>query len=115
MAKKPGAGDLFCSVAFGKREEVDDGYGNTRGAFVEEVSTRAAYIHLRGGESVLAGRLEGKHTQVIRVRSTSRTRQITPDWYAQDKRTLTYFAVRDVTPGLDRQFIDLLCERGVAP
>ena len=114
MAKKPDAGELFYSVAFGKREDVDDGYGNTKGAFAEAFATRAAYIHLRGGESVLASRLEGKHTQVIRVRSSAQTRQITSDWYAQDKRSLTFFAVRDVTPGLDRQFIDLLCESGVA-
>ncbi|MDQ0996881.1 head-tail adaptor [Phyllobacterium ifriqiyense] len=114
MAKKPSAGDLFYSVAFGKREEVTDEYGNTQGAFVEQFSQRAGYIHLRGGESVLAGRLEGKHTQIIRVRSTSQTRQIKSDWYAQDKRDLKYFAVRDVTPLLDRQFIDILVEAGVA-
>ena len=115
MAKKPNAGELFYSVAFGKREEVTDEYGNTQGAFVELFATRAAYLHLRGGESVMAGRLEGKHTQVIRVRSSTQTRQITTDWYAQDKRSLIFFAVRDVTPSLDRQFIDLLCESGVAP
>lgn len=114
MAKNPSAGDLFYAVAFGKREEVDDGYGNTQGQFVEEFSTRAGYIHLRGGESVMAGRLEGKHTQIIRIRSTSRSRQITSDWYAQDKRDLKYFAVRDVTPLLDRQFLDILVEAGVA-
>lgn len=114
MAKKPDAGELFYSIAFGKREEITDEYGNTQGAFVEAFHQRAAYIHLRGGESVMAGRLEGKHTQIVRVRASAQARQITSDWYAQDVRTGEYLAIQDVTPGLDRQFIDLLCENGVA-
>lgn len=118
MAKKPNAGDLFYSVAFFKREDTNpdfpEDYGNVVSGWVEQFRTRAAYIHLRGGEQVLAGRLQGKHTQVIRVRAHEKTRSIQTDWYVQDVRSGTKFAVRDVTPGLDRQFIDILCESGVA-
>jgi len=110
MAQNPNAGDLIHSVAFGKRVEQGDEFGNTQGPFAEQFSCRAAYLHLKGGESVLAARLEGKHSQVIRVRFNSNTRQITADWYVKDKRTDMLFAVSDVTPSENRQFVDVLID-----
>lgn len=127
MAKPLGAGDLYYSVAFLKREEIDDGMGNTiDDKLVEQFRCRAAYRHLRGGESVMAARLDGKHTQVIIVRASSQTRQITTDWIVRDVRassetepgsgkfTGDIFNVRDVTHETDRMWISLLCEKGVA-
>lgn len=108
------ANDLFYRVAFDRRAEVEDGHGNTVSDWVEEFQCRAAYRHLRGGESVMAGRLEGKHTQIIAVRASSQTRQITADWRVRDARSGNTFAIRDVTHETDRQWISLLVERGVA-
>jgi SPP1 family predicted phage head-tail adaptor len=108
------ANDLTERVAFDLRAEVDDGYGNTQSDWVERFQCRAAYRHLRGGESVMAGRLEGKHTQIITVRSSSQTRQIDTDWRVRDTRTGQEFNIRDVTHETDRQWISLLVERGVA-
>lgn len=114
MADKVDAGLLVLRVAFDERSEVDDGYGNTQSDWVERFQCRAAYRHLRGGESVMAGRLEGKHTQIITVRSSSQTRQIDTDWRVRDMRTGQEFNIRDVTHETDRQWISLLVERGVA-
>lgn len=114
MAKKIGAGDLYYRVAFDKRAEVDDGYGNTQSDWVEQFQCRAAYRHLRGGESVMAGRLQGRHSQVIIVRASSQTRQVSTDWRVRDVRDGTVFNIRDVTVETDRMFISFLCERGVA-
>lgn len=114
MAEKLGAGDLYHRVAFDRRAEVDDGMGNTQSEWVEQFQCRAAYRHLRGGESVMAGRLEGKHTQIITVRASSQTRTITSDWRVRDARSGGAFAIRDVTHETDRQWISLLVERGVA-
>ena len=108
------AGDLHYRVAFARRVDVDDGYGNTKGAWLEQFQCRAAYRQLRGGESVMAGRLEGRHTQIITVRSSSHTRQIGTDWRVRDVRTGDEFNIRDVTHETDRQWISLLVERGVA-
>lgn len=108
------AHDLFYRVAFDRRVDVDDGYGNTKGDWQEKFQCRAAYRHLRGGESVMAGRLEGRHTQVITVRSSSQTRKVTTDWRVRDVRTGDEFNIRDVTQETDRQWISLLVERGVA-
>lgn len=112
--KAIGAGDLYYRVAFDSRIEVDDGYGNTVSDWTEQFQCRAAYRHLRGGESVMAGRLEGKHVQVITVRVSSQTLAITTDWRVRDVRNSDVFNIRDVTNETDRQWISLLCEKGVA-
>lgn len=114
MAKQISAGDLYYRVAFDKRAEVDDGYGNTVSDWREQFQCRAAFRHLRGGESVMAGRLQGKHVQVITVRASSQTREITTDWRVRDVRTGEAFNIRDVTHETDRAFISFLCEKGVA-
>ncbi len=118
MAKQPSAGDLYERVGFEARlsENPDSpiDYGNTEFDWVEQFAVRAQFIHLRGGEDVMAARLEGRHTQVIRVRSSIATRTITTDFRAVDKRTGDIFNIRDVTHDVGRQFIDLLAERGVA-
>lgn len=127
MTKSLGAGDLYYKVAFLKREETDDGLGNVTGhKFVEQFACRAAYRHLRGGETVMAGRLQGKHAQVIIVRSSSQTRLVTTDWIVRDVRASTetepgsgqfagdVFNIRDVTQETDRMWITFLCEKGVA-
>lgn len=114
MAKQIGAGDLYYRVNCQKRVEVEDGLGNTVSDFATQFSVRAAYKHLRGGESVMASRLENKHPIIITVRASSQTREITADWRLIDARDGTVWAVRDVTHETDRQWISLLCERGVA-
>jgi len=112
--EKRGAGDLFYRVAFDKRAEVEDGYGNTVSGWVEQFQSRAAYRHLRGGESVMAGRLAGKHTQIVTVRASSQTRAVTTDWRVRDVRNSDVFNIRDVTHEADRQWISLLVEKGAA-
>lgn len=113
MARKPSSGGLFFKVAFDKRIQTDDGFGNPVGAWGEQFECRAAYRHLRGGEAVIAARLEGKHVQVITVRAFAATRAVTTDYRIRDVRTALTFNIRDVTPNLDRQFIDFLVESGV--
>lgn len=111
---KAGSGQLHYQVALLKREDVDDGMGNTVSDFVEQFQTRAEFIHLRGSEAVMAGRLQGKHTQVIRVRNSSNTRLISTDWMVRDVRTGKSFNIRDIEQEVNRQFIALTCESGVA-
>lgn len=114
MAKKPGGGDLFENVGFDMRGSASDGAGGTISAFVEQFTRRASYIHLRGGEDVLAARLEGRHVQVVRVRADSSTRTVTTDWRISDKRSGVAYNIRDITPSGDRMWLDMLVEKGVA-
>ncbi|MBB2973951.1 phage head closure protein [Mesorhizobium sp. RMAD-H1] len=114
MAQPVSAQDLVYRVAFDERVEIDDGAGNTVGDWQERFQCRAAFRHLRGGESVMASRLQGHHVQIITVRSLSQARQVTTDWRVRDVRTGVAFNIRDVTHEVDRQFIAFLCESGVA-
>lgn len=111
------AGDLYYRVHCQKETDAVDELGNpvpTGGVWQTQFTVRAAYKHLRGGEDVMAGRLQGRHTQLITVRASSQSRQITSGWRLVDARDGTVFNVRDVTHEIDRMFVGLLCERGGA-
>lgn len=116
MAQSPrGAGPLIELVAFDKRDAVDDGYGNTvAGPFVEQFRLHAAFIDLRGSETVMAARLQSRATKVVRVRASDQARQIGEDWQARDVRRGTEFNIRTITNDVSRAYIDLLVEYGVA-
>lgn len=118
MAKKPGAGNLYYKVGLQKQTTANPDspadYGNTVDVWDEQFECRAEFRHLRGNEEILAARLQGTHIQVITVRSSTETRQITTDWRVVDKRTSEEFNIRDVTAETNRQFISLLCEKGIA-
>lgn len=122
-----GAGQLFENVAFDERANASDGEGNTEGEFVQQFECRAGFTFLRGGETVIAGRLEGRQPVVVRVRRSSNTLRIEPDWQMRDLRSGewlggsgaeywsgTCYAVRSVIPTDDRLFLDITVESGVA-
>lgn len=101
-------------MSFHKREEVDDGYGNTVGEMVKQSECLAEFVHLRGSEEVMAGRLQGTHTQLIRVRRSRATEAVNTDWAVKDERRGTWFNIRDITLLPDRRTIDILAQAGVA-
>jgi len=119
--------DLFHKVAFDSRAAEDDGEGNVEGKFVQRFECRAGFTFLRGGETVIAGRLEGRQPVVVRVRRSSNTLQIAPDWRMRDLRNGEWlgepdapywsgpeYAVRSVIPTDDRLFLDVTVESGGA-
>ena len=105
---------MIHAVAFDKRSTASDGAGGTTSDWVEQFACRAEYIHLRGGEGVQSARLEGRHPQIIRVRSSIASRLVATDWQVRDTRTLDEFNIRDIAPSKDRKYIEFLCEKGVA-
>lgn len=109
-----GAGDLSHRVVLQKQGATSDGAGGTTTAFADQFTVWAGYTNPRSGESVMAGRLAGKPTKVVRIRCSSQARQVTTDWRLRDHRTGELFNIREVTETEDRAFVDLLCEGGVA-
>ena len=105
------AGALRERVSFAARGEQKDGFGNEVSGWVEQFQDAAEYTHLRGTETVIAARLANRHPQVVRVRSSARTRSVTSDWRITDTRTGTEYAVKDVTHTTDNKWCDFLCER----
>lgn len=109
------AGELTERIAFesrGPSTGPDD--GNTQGDFVERFCLSAKRQNLRGTETVMASRLQGRQPAVFTVRASSLSCQITTDWQARDKRTGTVFAIHGVTRTSDRAWYEILAESGVA-
>lgn len=113
MTKTPIAQELRHRVSFGKRVEVDDGFGNTIGDFAVEFSCRASFRHRGGSEAVMAARLEGRQILGVYVRSSENTRRITSDWRMQDERG-TEYAIDVVDSITDRRWVYLTVESGSA-
>lgn len=118
-AEELGAGDLKHRVRFERRQAIDDGAGNEEsGAWLPQF-TRSAYIALsKGGESVMAARLQGTSPALIVVRFDSSSRQITPDWRAVELHgdgRETVYAIRQAQDmERQRRWMTILCESGVA-
>ncbi len=106
--------DLYHKVAFDEREAVDRGDGVTVGNWVEKFQVRAGFMPLRGGESVMAGRLQGQQTAIIFVRSSLQTRAVNTDWRVRDVRSGVSYNIREITRTRDRFWLDFLCQSGGA-
>lgn len=115
MADRKGAGQLVELVAFEKRAVVDDGYGNeSAGDFVEEFRQRAAFVFLRGSETVMAARLDSRQPAILRTRNSAQAGLVTTDWRVRDVRKGTVFNIRTITNDNSREMLELLVESGVA-
>lgn len=108
------AGRLHEQVAFDRRQDTADGYGNTQSDFAERFRRRAGFTYLRGTEGVIAARLEGRQPIVVRLRADSDTRSIGTDWRMRRIATGEAYAVRSVAETPDRRWVDVMVEKGVA-
>lgn len=114
------AGELRERFIFEVREDLSndsppgDGFGNMQGGWQPQFTVWAKYHPLRGTESVMASRLQGRQPAILTVRASSQTRRITTDWRCRDKRTGEAFNIRSITRYPDRSGYDLLIEGGVA-
>lgn len=106
-----GAGDLRESVHFQQPTESDDGFGTIIVGPPETVFTTAARIQiLRGGETVIAGRLAGRQTVAITVRWQSEFDDIDSTWRAVNARTGAIYNIKSVEPNERRSFVNILTE-----
>lgn len=112
MAMPTGAGSLRERVVFDQRGSGSDGGGGVTTAWQERFRRYAAYVHRNAGEAVMSDRLQGKRTLVIRVRADSLSRTITSAWRARDARTGQTYNILDVTPTVDRAWVDILAQTG---
>lgn len=110
------AGALSDRVAFHRREETPDGYGNTVAGFAADPFLRV-YGRLqpeRGQEAFAAGRMETGGRATLTIRYSAAAAAVT----AADKAVINGvdFAVRGIIdPMRKRQFLELTLERGAAP
>ncbi|UEM17340.1 head-tail adaptor protein [Bradyrhizobium barranii subsp. barranii] len=112
------AGDLRHRLGFFRRPVISDGHGNVEGAFPDAPEFEcAAAVQVRfGGEAVLAARLQGQQTATIRVRRSQATLAVTTDWRIRDMREGAIWEIKSgpVDPDDGRQWVEFLCQSGVA-
>jgi head-tail adaptor len=114
MKRARGGGNLTERVLFQEPVALADGIGGQETGWSAGFECRAGYTRLRGGETVIAGRLSGKQPTVIRVRANSQTRGVNEDWRVVDQRTQEVFNIRSIIETEDRLYLDFACESGVA-
>lgn len=89
------AGDMNDRLRFEARASTTDDYGNEgAGEWVARFVRWAMIRPMRGGEEVVASRLQGQQPVRIVVRSDSETRTIMPEWRAVDQRSGAIYAIK---------------------
>lgn len=110
-----GAGSLNGRVTFSRFVSVEDEYGGHAGVWQDQFTAAASITWSRGGETVLAGRLQGKQPAILRIRTSAAARGITPDWRVRDARSGEAYNIRE-KPREERDsrgYLEMLVEAGV--
>lgn len=114
------AGDLTDRLQFERREEKQDGYGNAvAGDWIPQFERWAKIRARRGGEGILAARLEARQPAVVTIRYSRAAAAITADWRAVEmiagRATGRVFNIRENPVRTDdRAYLEMLVESGVA-
>lgn len=121
MAKR-GAGSLNCRLTFQVRQEVNDGFGGTRGEWVDQftVPGRLEPRYGSNAESVMAARMQSMQPYNLTIRGSTAARQVTASWRAYDARAgktgdkpNRVFGIKTiVNPGERGQYIEMLAVEG---
>lgn len=105
-------GELRHRITFQKAELVEDEYGGQTQTWVDKGTVFAKFHYLRGGETIIAGRLQGKQPAIITVRSDGMTRQADPSWRIRDAEGALW-NIRAITdPTGRRAWLEILAEKG---
>ena len=103
---KHNAGELRSRLIFQRRAEGFS--GDRTGAWATEFGRRSKLMFLRGGEGVLAQRIEGQQPTVVVVRACPETRAIDNSWRAVDRATRQIYDLSSTTETDDRAWIEIL-------
>jgi hypothetical protein len=103
---KYSAGELRFRLAFQRRVEGDT--GDRTGAWITEFRRRAKRVILKGGEGVLAQRIQGDQPTLLVVRACSDTRLIDNSWRAIDEDSRQMFDLSTAAVTDDRTWIEIL-------
>ncbi len=113
---KSGAGPLRERLAFEARVAVDDDYGNTiAGDYAEQFQAAARITPLKGGETVIADRLQGTQPYILTIRHCNSAKLLKPEWRARNLRTGAIYEIKSIAnPDEKRQYMAIVAIDGVA-
>lgn len=109
-----GAGPLRELWALEKRILVDDGAGNITGDWEEQFRCAGRKESLKGGETVMAARLENRQPYVATIRYTTKAALVTHEWRVRDVRTGATYGLTSLVVRPKRDYIDMLIVEGPA-
>lgn len=111
MRESKGAGQLRERLHFQARGTSNDGFGNTHSGDFQTVFSASGNLRpLRGNESVMAARLEGRQPFVLTVRQSAAARQVNEAWQVVDARDGRVFAITapPVDPDGKNRWLEML-------
>lgn len=112
-----GAGPLRERFAFDARVEIDDGAGNTVGEWLQQFVVAARREALKGGEAVMAGRLENRQPYLVTIRNNPLTARITHEWRAREVVngvTVATYGIASLATRPRRDYRDFIATLGPA-
>lgn len=114
-----GAGGMTIRVLCQKEVDATDEFGNPvpcGGGWTTQFMALGAFKPSKGGEAVIAGRLQGVQPYVVTIWQSDSARLITPGWRLVDAdNPIRIFNIRSLfDPDGRRQKLELLVEQGVA-
>jgi head-tail adaptor len=112
MRKRSGAGKLSERLVFLRQIDGDDGFGGTVLQYADQFTEPARLMPLRGTEAVTANRLQGTQPFVCTVRSSARTRDVTPAWRLRNDRTGQTYNIKTAFATEDRAWVEMLVVAG---
>lgn len=110
-----GAGRFYQHIAFDRRQDAEDEYGNVVAAWVEQFQRRAEFRTLPGSETVMQSRLAGRQPMQINVRVDNAVALVGNDWQIRNVRNGLAYNIRDIRRDTtNRDLMVFLVEGGVA-
>lgn len=104
-------GELTKRAKFLRPEKRRDEDGNPVEDYLLAFEVWAHLRPLRGGESVMASRMQSRSPAIITLRRSRQTRSITSEWQVEIDRRL-YEIKEDPRETQDRAFLEMLMEAG---
>lgn len=90
-----GSGDLREKFTIRRAALTDDGYGGQIETWSDYLTCAAEITFSRGGETVIAARLQAQQPAILRVRNFAASRDIKPTDKAVNTRTGEVFNIRE--------------------
>ena len=103
--------ELTKRATFQRPTESRDGDGNLIQAYPDAFTAWANLRPLRGGESILASRMQSRAPAIVTFRTSTQAREVTSEWRVVIDGRI-YEAKEDPRETQDRAFLEMLIEGG---
>lgn len=111
-----GAGALDKLVDFEPPMLIKDSAGGTESGWNSAAAIRryVGFIYQRGRESEQGGKLTGSAVFKVKLRNSSKVKEITTDWRMRHLSKNVAYQIREIDTMSDRQWAWMVVEAGVA-